>query len=200
MTSYPAALEKAIASLKKIPGVGPKSAERMAFFLLSSPESYTRELSEHIRGLKDSLKKCSQCFALTDEAGLCAICASTGRKKELLCVVETFKDLLSIEGMGEYRGFYHVLEGYLSPLDGMTPDKLTIQQLEQRVAAGGIQEVIMATNPNMEGDATAFYIARILKKYPVKVTRLAKGLPVGSDLEFADSLSLANSLKNREEL
>jgi len=200
MMVYPLAFEKTLASLKKLPGIGPKSAERMAFFLLSASQEYNTELAENIKNLKVALKKCPQCFALIDEEALCTLCASESRQKDLLCVVETFKDLLSIESMGEFFGYYHVLEGHLSPLDGITPEKLTISALEKRVAQGEFKEVIMATNPNIEGDATAFYIAKILKKHFVKVTRLAKGLPVGSDLELIDALSLANSLKNREEL
>lgn len=200
MAGYPKPLEKLIFSLKKIPGIGPKSAERMAFFFLSSPDTLVNELADNLKAIKLTLSKCPRCFSLTDHEGMCDICADHMRTSDTLCVLETYRDLLTIESMGEFRGRYHILEGHLSPLDGITPDKLRINELIARIESEKFKEVIMATNPNVEGDATAYYIAQRLKKYPVRVTRLAKGLPVGSDLEFADSLSLSNSLKNREEL
>ena len=200
MAGYPLPLEKLISSLKKIPGIGPKSAERMAFYLLSSQDAYILELAENLKSVKLNLNKCPRCFSLTDSKELCSICKDHMRDTKTICVLESYKDLITLENMGEYRGLYHILEGHLSPLDGITPDKLRITELIDRVKKEEIKEVIMATNPNIEGDATAYYLAQVLKKSPVKVTRLAKGLPVGSDLEFADSLSLSNSLKNREEL
>jgi recombination protein RecR len=200
MTVYPLTLEKLIASLKKIPGVGPRSAERMAFFFLNSAQGYVEELSENLKSVKKNLRKCSRCFAFTDQEGLCRICSNEDRDQGLICVVETFKDLLALEEMGGYGGLYHVLEGHLSPLDGVHPQDLRIEELVKRAEKEGVREIILATNLNVEGDATAFYISRILKKQGVRITRLAKGLPVGSDLEYADSLSLSNSFKNREEI
>lgn len=199
MASLPTVLERLIAHLKKIPGIGLKSAERMAFYLLNSDEKYIAGLSESLLGIKQ-LKKCGRCFALSDHEGVCEICASAFRDQSLLCVVETYRDLLVIEQAGEFKGLYHILEGHLSPLDGITPGHLKIKELVKRVAEGKIREIIVATNPNIEGDATAFYLSRLLKEYPVKITRLAKGLAVGSDLEYADALSLSNSFRNREQL
>lgn len=200
MTAYPLVLEKLISSLKKIPGVGPRSAERIAFFFLYSEDVYVNELSDNLAGIKKAIKRCPKCFSFTDNDQDCALCESEFRDKSSICVVESFKDLITLESMGEYKGLYHVLEGHLSPLDGMTPDKLRIKELLKRIEEEDIKEIIMATNPNVEGDATAFYIARLLKEKDLKVTRLAKGLPVGSDLEFADNQSLSNSFKNREEI
>lgn len=200
MIHYPNILEKVIFNLKKIPGIGPKSAERIAFFLIASPDSYISELTENIQGLKKSLNKCERCFSLTDQDNICSICKDETRDHSIICVLETYRDLLTIESMGEYKGYYHILEGHLSPLDGITPDKLRIKELIERIKSGDVKEVIMATNPNVEGDATAFYVSKILKPFPLRVTRLAKGIPVGSDLEFADLLSLSNSLKHREEI
>lgn len=200
MTAYPLTLEKLIRSLKQIPGIGARAAERMAFFFLNSPDSYTQELSVNLKALKKNLHKCSRCFAFTDTDGLCSLCTGTFREPSTVCVVETFRDILTLESMGEYKGLYHVLEGHLSPLDGVHPENLRIQELLERIEKEPIKEIIMATNPNVEGDGTAFYIARLLKEKGIKVTRLAKGLPVGSDLEYADNLSLSNSFKNREEI
>ncbi|HCL56955.1 MAG TPA: recombination protein RecR [Spirochaetia bacterium] len=198
MMVYPQALEKLIKNLKKIPGIGPKSAERIAFFFLSSNQEYIQELSENLSDLKDHLKKCPQCFSLTSQEGLCSVCSSEERDRSLICVVESYRDLIVIENTGDYKGLYHILEGRLSPLDGMMPDKIKIMELIERVKKEKPKEIIMATNPNVEGDSTAFYISKLLKDFPVKITRLAKGLPVGSDLEFADMMSLMNSFKNRE--
>ncbi len=200
MIRYPNAIKKVVSGLKKIPGIGPKSAERIAFFLLASSDKYTHDLSESIGDLKKSIKKCNTCFSIIDENEKCEICDNQFRDHTTICVLETFRDMLIVENTGEFKGLYHVLEGHLSPLDGITPEQLRISELITRIKQDNIKELIIATSPNIEGDATAFYIAKQLKDFNIKVSRIAKGLPVGSDLEFADSLSLSNSLKNREEI
>jgi len=186
-----------IAELGKLPGIGPKSAERLAHFLLAAPRADVMGLADALRAVKDQIHPCKECCNPT-EAGLCAICADERRDASQICVVEQPRDVQSIERSGTFRGRYHVLHGRLSPLDGIGPDRLTIDRLLGRIRAGGVQEVIMATNPTTEGDGTALYLSSLLAPLGMRVTRLARGLPTGSVLEFANSQMLADALKGRQ--
>jgi recombination protein RecR len=182
--------------LGKLPGIGPKSAERLTHHLLVAPRNEVLALSDALRAIKEQIRPCSRCCNLT-ELEVCSICADGGRDASLICVVETPRDLSSLERSKSYRGTYHVLHGRLSPLDGVGPEHLTIDRLLARVRAGGVSEVIMATNPTTEGDGTALYLSTLLAPLGVKVTRLARGLPTGSVLEFANNQMLADALEGR---
>ncbi|HOJ49847.1 MAG TPA: recombination mediator RecR [Spirochaetota bacterium] len=201
--THPPVLEKIINNFRKLPGIGPKSAEKIALFLIDSNPKFIKEFYESIKDIIGNIKKCKICFSITT-TDTCNICSSNLRNKNTICVVETYKDLIMIENIGEYDGLYHILEGRLSPIKNINPENLRIKELMERIKnpENNIKEVIIATSPNMEGDATGFYIAQEIKKnnINVKITRLAKGLPSGADLEFADRLTLINSLKNREEM
>ncbi|MCS7001957.1 MAG: recombination mediator RecR [Dehalococcoidia bacterium] len=183
----------------KLPGIGPKSAQRLAYFLLRMPEAQARALADAIIDVKEKIILCSVCANIT-ETDPCAICRADDRDGRLICVVEEPLDVLAIEKTRAYRGRYHVLHGAISPLDGVGPDDLKIAELLHRVRAGGVEEVIVATNPNQIGDATAHYLWRQLAPLGVRVTRLASGLPMGGDLEYADEVTLGRSLKNRHPL
>ncbi len=185
--------------LSRLPGIGRKSASRIAFHLLKADESYARALAERILTLRGSVRFCSVCgsYAETDP---CPVCSSPGRDRSLLCVVEQPQDVLILEASREYRGLYHVLGGLLSPLDGVGPESLRIDRLAERVRGGEIREVVLATNPTVEGDTTALYIRKVLENSGVSVTRLATGIPVGGDLEYADKLTLARSFRGRVKL
>jgi recombination protein RecR len=182
-----------------LPGIGPKTAQRLTFHLLKQPEGAVRELADALVELKARVVHCSRCFNVTDEDP-CRICADPARDVGLLCVVEEPNDLLAMERTGEYHGRYHVLLGALSPLDGIGPDELKVRELLQRLSAAGVREVILATNPNVEGDATAIYLAKLLRPLGLRVTRIARGLPVGGDLEYADEVTLARALEGRKEM
>jgi recombination protein RecR len=182
--------------LGKLPGIGPKSAERLAHHLLSAPRTQVLALADALRALKEQVRQCSQCCNPT-EHDLCSICGDPRRDASLICVVETPRDLTSLERSGQFRGLYHVLHGRLAPLDGVGPEHLTVDRLLARVRAGGVQEVIMATNPTTEGDGTALYLSSLLGPLGVRVTRLARGLPTGSNLEFANTQMLADALEGR---
>jgi recombination protein RecR len=182
--------------LGKLPGVGPKTAERLTHHLLTAKRSEVTALADALRAIKDKIHPCRQCCHLT-EGDLCELCADPRRDASLICVVEQPRDLAALERSGGYRGLYHVLHGRLAPLDGVGPEQLTIDKLLQRVRAGGVQEVIMATNPTLEGDGTALYLSSHLAGLGVRVTRLARGLPSGSGLEFANSQMLADALEGR---
>jgi recombination protein RecR len=184
--------------LAKLPGVGEKTAQRLAFHILESPPQYARELAEALSSLEREVRLCSTCCNLTANDP-CAICADPQRDARLLCVVESVPDLLAVERTREFRGRYHVLHGALSPLDGVGPDQLKLKELLARLHAD-VQEVIVATNPTVEGEATALYLARLLKPLGVKVTRIAMGVPVGSDLEYADEITMHKALENRREV
>jgi recombination protein RecR len=188
-----------VASLRRLPGIGEKSATRLAFFLLSAPEALTSELADAIRQVKQDIVLCEQCFDLT-EVSPCAICRNEKRDSGLLCVVEEPADRAAIERSGAFSGRYHVLGGALSPIDGVGPDDLRIAELEGRVRSGDVREVVLATNPNAEGDATAHYIAGQLRPTGVHVTRIAYGMPMGGDLEYADQITVGHSLQNRCEM
>lgn len=199
MATTPAALSALIEQLVRLPGVGPKTAQRLAFHLLKVPREDAVALAEAVVGLKDRTRLCRQCFNLGEEE-LCGICQDPRRDPRLLCVVEEVNDLLAIEKTREFRGLYHVLGGTLSPLEGRGPDQIRGKELTARLQAGGAQEVILATNPNVEGEATAFYLLRLLKPFSVKVSRIARGLPMGGDLEYADEVTLARALEGRREM
>jgi recombination protein RecR len=182
--------------LGKLPGIGPKSSERITHFLLASETRDVLALSDALRDIVQKVHPCRQCYNLT-ESELCELCSDSRRDASVICVVEQARDLASLERAGAYRGLYHVLQGRLAPLDGVGPEKLTIDALLHRVQQGGIKEVIMATNPTLEGDGTALYVSNLLAGSGVKITRLARGLPSGSVLEFANAQMLADALEGR---
>ena len=188
-----------IEALQRLPGVGPKTAQRMTFFLLKRPADEVRELSESLLAVKERIVSCSTCFNITDQDP-CRICADPARDPKLLCVVEEPNDLLAMERTGEYRGHYHVLMGALSPLEGIGPDDLKVRELLLRLEADSATEVILATNPNVEGEATAIYLGKLLRPLVMRVTRIARGLPVGGDLEYADEVTLGRAFEGRREL
>ncbi len=188
-----------IEELMRLPGVGEKTAQRLAFHLLKVPKQEAEALALSILAVKQKIHRCSQCFGITEEEP-CLICTDPKRDRMLLSVVEEAADIFAFEKLREYRGLYHVLGGALSPLEGVGPEDLTILQLLTRLRTGEIQEVIIATNPNLEGEATAMYLSKVLKPLSVKVTRLAHGLPIGSALEYADEVTLLKSLEGRREL
>ncbi|WP_165243718.1 recombination mediator RecR [Paludisphaera soli] len=199
MAGYGAALDRLTTTLGRLPGIGAKSAERLAHHLLKCPVDEALELAEAIRSAKEQVRHCGRCFHLTEvEEPLCSICRDERRDSSLVCVVEQSRDLLAIEKSGSYPGVYHVLLGRLAPLQGMGPDQLTIAALEARVRERTVRELIMATNPNLEGDGTALYIAQRLQEEPVRITRLARGLASGSTLEFASRDMLADALTGRQ--
>ncbi|GMV32545.1 MAG: recombination protein RecR [Chloroflexi bacterium] len=197
----PESIQSLVTALERLPGIGPKSASRLAFYLLRAPEDVAQDLSVALANLKANTAFCSECFNITD-AGRerCEICESQKRDSSLICVVEEALDVLALERTGGFQGKYHVLQGVLSPIEGVGPDDLKIRQLVERVARGGVGEVIIATNPSMEGDATALYLRQQLEPMGVKVTRLARGLPVGGDLEYADQNTLLRALSGRHEM
>ena len=199
MAYYPDSVARLIEALQRLPGIGPKTAQRLTFFLLKRPVEEVRELSESLLAVKDQIVYCRLCFNVTDEDP-CRICADPSRDSRLLCVVEEPNDLLAMERTGEYRGRYHVLLGALSPLDGIGPDDLKVKELLVRLEVGDTTEVILATNPNVEGEATALYLAKLLRPLGLRVTRIARGLPVGGDLEYADQVTLSKALEGRREI
>jgi len=195
---YPAPVARLIEELRKLPGIGPKSAQRIAFYLVrGSPEDAAR-LAAAVGELRSGIRSCSLCNAITDQE-ICATCSDPTRSDRIICVVEEPHDLVSVEKTRDFKGRYHVLHGALSPLQGVGPDELKIQGLLDRVRGGGVEEVILATSPTVEGEATAVYLARILKPLGVKVTRIAMGVPVGSDLEWADEVTMAKAIEGRRE-
>ncbi|MDZ4819344.1 MAG: recombination mediator RecR [Planctomycetota bacterium] len=197
MAQLTESVTKLIDELAKLPGIGRKSAERLAYYVLRVHKNEALQLADAIRNVKENVRYCSVCFNLA-ETELCVICSDTRRDPTLLCVVEQPRDLMALEQAGSYRGLYHVLLGRLAPLEGIGPDQLTIQALVERVSAGVIKEVIMGTNPTLEGDGTALYISNQLAEYPVEITRLARGITTGSVLEFANKEILADALSGRQ--
>ena len=197
----PEPVQRLIDALSRLPGIGPKTASRLAFFLLRSSDDLSLELSQSLQDLKASITYCQRCFNITTSGRLeCEICASPERDSRVLCVVEEPLDVLALERTSGFQGQYHVLGGVLSPIQGVGPDDLKIRELIGRVRAGGIEEIILATNPSIEGDATAMYLRQQLGPLGVRVTRLARGLPVGGDLEYADPNTLLRALAGRQEL
>ena len=189
-------LARLIDELGKLPGIGPKTAQRLAYFILRSPSDEARALADAIRAVKEQLRYCSICFNIAEDDP-CAVCAADDRDGSIVCVVEEPLDVLAVERTGGYRGRYHVLHGAISPVNGVRPDDLKIAALAERVRKGGITEVILATNPNLEGEATAMYIAQVLHGSGAQVTRLARGLPVGGDLEYTDEVTLSRAIEGR---
>ena len=199
MQYFPAPLEQLVEQFARLPGIGSKSAQRLAFYVLGLSEAEAQAFADAIVNAKRSVTCCPVCQNLT-AGGLCPICASEKRDSGLICVVADPRDVIAMERTREYRGRYHVLHGVISPMNHVGPDDLQIKSLVERVAAGDIREVIMATNPDTEGEATAMYLARLLKPFNVRVTRLAYGIPVGGHLEFADDATLLRALEGRRDL
>ncbi len=200
MQYFPPALEDLVEHFAKLPGVGIKSAQRLAFHVLSLPEEETTAFAQAITGAKARIHCCPVCQNLTEGDGPCPICASAKRDPTVICVVAGPKDVMAMERSREYNGLYHVLHGVLSPMDHVGPDDLHIRSLMERVAAGGVEEVIMATDPDTEGETTAMYLSRLLRPFQVKVTRLAYGIAVGSRLEYTDDATLVRALEGRREI
>jgi recombination protein RecR len=199
MAYYPEPVARLIEALQKLPGIGPKTAQRLTFFLLKRPAGEVIELAESLSQLKSRIAHCSICFNVTEEDP-CRICGDPGRDPGALCVVEEPNDLLAIERTGEFRGRYHVLLGALSPLDGIGPEDLKVRELLTRLERGPTAEIILATNPSVEGEATAIYLAKLLRPMGMRITRIARGLPVGGDLEYADEVTLSKALEGRKEM
>ncbi|MBQ6900030.1 MAG: recombination protein RecR [Firmicutes bacterium] len=199
MRQYPKPLAKLINELSKLPGIGSKSAQRLAFHILSLEDREAEQLAEAILSAKREMKYCSVCGNLTDEDP-CAICSDPSRREDVICVVESPRDVMAMERIKEFNGLYHVLHGVISPMEGIGPEDINLKALIQRLQANDVKELIIATNPNIEGEATAMYIARLIKPAGIKVTRIAHGIPVGGDLEYADEVTLLKSLEGRREL
>ena len=199
MEYFPAPLEKLVEQFASLPGIGGKSAQRLAFYVLSLSEEEAREFADAILDAKRNVTTCPVCKNLT-AGGLCPICAAPKRDAGTICVVADPRDVVAMERAREYNGRYHVLHGVISPMNHVGPDELHIKSLVERVSAGDVEEVIMATNPDTEGEATAMYLSRLLKPFAVKVTRLAYGIPVGSHLEYADDATLMRALEGRQEM
>ncbi len=199
MAAYARPVERLINELSKLPSIGPKSAQRIAFHVVRGRPDDARALAEALREVKERIKPCRRCFNLT-EAEECGICTDSRRDQSVICVVEDPYDIGPIERTGEYKGLYHVLGGSLSPLDGIEPEDLRIAELVERVEKEGTKEIVVATNPNTTGEATALFIAQELKEKPVRVTALASGLPVGGDLEYADEVTLGRAFAGRREI
>jgi recombination protein RecR len=199
MQHYAKPLARLVAELEKLPGIGPKSAQRMAFYLLRVPKEEALHLAEAIRDVKDKIRFCEACFNFTDQ-DLCDICRDPKRDSSQLCVVAEPRDLIAMEKTNEFHGLYHVLQGVISPQEGILPDMLRIKELFPRIAKHDVKEVIIATNPTVEGEATAFYLAKMLKALGIRVTRIAHGLPAGGDLDYADQATLVSALTWRREM
>lgn len=198
-STLPEPLSRLVEELQKLPGIGPKGAQRLAFHILRHPREEAERLCAAVRDVKAQITYCSVCNAITD-ADPCAFCTSTTRDRRVICVVEEPQNVAAVEKTREFRGVYHVLLGALSPLHGVGPGDLKIAGLLSRVGGGGVEEVILATNPTVEGEATALYLARLLKPLGVRVTRIAMGIPAGSDLEYADEVTMGRAIENRRDL
>ena len=196
---YAGPVQALIDELGRMPGVGPKSAQRIAFYLLKLPKEDARRLAHAINEVKERISFCTRCFNIA-EGELCGLCLDERRDPTLVCVVEEPRDIVAVEKTQEFRGRYHVLQGAINPIEGVGPEQLRVKELLARLDAEGIVEVILCTNPNIEGEATAMYLARLLKPLGLKVTRIASGLPVGGDLEYADELTLGRALEGRREV
>ena len=199
MKQYPKPLAKLINELSKLPGIGNKSAQRLAFHILALEDREAQQLAEAITYAKREMKYCSVCGNLTDEDP-CAICSDPSRRRDVICVVENPRDVMAMERIKEFNGLYHVLHGVISPMEGIGPEDINLKSLIQRLQVNDVKELIIAPNPNIEGEATAMYIARLIKPAGIKVTRIAHGIPVGGDLEYADEVTLLKSLEGRREL
>lgn len=199
MSYYAEPIARLLEELERLPGIGPKSAQRLAFHILKGDDASARRLADALIEVKRQIHFCSRCFNFAS-ADLCEYCADGGRDATLICVVEEPRDVVAIERTGELRGTYHVLQGAISPIDGIGPEQLKVRELIDRLADGIVTEVVIATNPNVEGETTALYLARLIKPLGIKVTRIASGLPVGGDLEFADEVTLGRALEARREM
>jgi len=199
MAYFPEPVARLVEALQRLPGVGPKTAQRLTFFLLKRPADEVNELATALTELKTRIIHCTRCWNVTEEDP-CRICRDPARDARSLCVVEEPNDLLALERTGEFKGRYHVLLGALSPLDGVGPDDIKVRELLARLEAESVDEVILATNPSVEGEATAIYLAKLLKPLGLRITRIARGLPVGGDLEYADEVTLSKALEGRKEM
>ena len=199
MSVYTPAVQNLIDELGKLPGVGPKSAQRIAFHLVKLSEQDALRLAHAISEAKEKVRFCETCFNMSDDQ-FCEICVDQRRDHSLICVVEEPRDIVAVEKTHEYRGYYHVLQGAINPIDGIGPDQLRIRELLQRLQEGDVEEVILCTNPNIEGEATAMYLAKLIEPLGIPVTRIASGLPVGGDLEYADELTLGRAIEGRREI
>ncbi|MCH7745685.1 MAG: recombination protein RecR [Chloroflexi bacterium] len=196
--SAAAPVARLVEEFHKLPGIGPKTAQRLTYYLIRMPEEESRALAEAILAVKERIVLCSRCYNIT-ESNPCAICDNANREQTSICVVEEALDVLALERTHSYKGLYHVLHGVISPMNGIGPDDLKIQPLLDRLRSGEVQEVILATNPNLEGEATSMYIQRLISPLGIKITRPARGLPVGGDLEYADEVTLARAIEGRQE-
>ncbi len=196
MNIIPKNVEKLIEEFSQLPGIGPKTAERLTFYLLRSADSQIDELGRAVTQLKKNIRTCSICSNIT-ETDPCLICSNTSRDNSLICVVEEPLDIVAIEKTGKYKGFYHVLGGVISPIEGIGPDELYVKELIERLKNKEVKEVILATNPSIEGEATALYLQKLIRPKEVRITRIARGLPVGGDLEYADEITLVRALEGR---
>jgi len=199
MALYIKSVENLINEFRKLPGIGPKSAKRIVFFLLKLSHSDIVKFSRNLIEMKEKVKFCSQCYSLTEE-DICHICRDQSRDRKKICIVEEVSDVIIIEKTGEYKGLYHILGGLLSPIENVGPDEIRLPKLLERVKANNIEEVIIALNPTVEGESTAVYLKKILTPFGVKVTKLASGLPVGGDLEYADEITIGRAISDRREL
>jgi len=199
MSDYAEPIEKLIDEFRKLPGIGPKSAQRLAYSVLRRPKEDADRLCRAVMEVKEKIRYCSRCNNFSDRDP-CNYCSNPARSNEIICIVEEPHDILAIEKTREYRGRYHVLHGVLSPINGIGPENLKLNNLLERLKEGSVREVILATNPNVEGEATAIYLAKLLKPIGIKISRIALGVPVGSDLEFADEVTMSKALEHRHEL
>ena len=199
MGYYSPSIEKLIEAFEKLPSIGSKTAARLAFHILNASETETDEFINAITNAKKNLKYCSQCYNITD-TDPCPICSNTGRDKSTICVVEDVRDVVAMERTHEYKGVYHVLHGVVSPMNGIGPDDIKIKELLARLMDGNVKEIVLATNPRVEGEATAMYLSKLIKPLGIKVTRIAHGIPVGGDLEYTDEVTLSKALEGRREL
>lgn len=197
--AFSASIEKLIEEFEKLPSIGHKTAVRLAFYILNSPEEVGTEFANTIVNARKNLKYCSICNNITD-VDPCPICANAKRNKEIICVVEDVRDIVPIERTHEYNGVYHVLHGVISPVSGIGPNDIKIKELITRIGTDDVKELILATNPNVEGEATAMYISKLVKPFNVKTTRIAHGIPIGGDLEYTDEVTLAKAMENRREI
>jgi recombination protein RecR len=195
----PEPVTRLIEAFSQLPGIGPKTASRLTFYLLRRPAEQSETLAAALRDLKERIVYCQTCYNITEQSP-CAVCQDEARDRSMVCVVEEPLDVLAIERTGEYKGLYHVLHGAISPVEGIGPDELRIDELMRRLDDEPVREVLIATNPNLEGEATAMYLARLLQARGIRVTRLARGLPVGGDLEYADAVTLSRALEGRQEM
>lgn len=197
--NFSASIEKLIEEFEKLPSIGHKTAVRLAFYMLNQPVEVCEEFAKTIVDTRKNLKYCSICNNITD-SDPCPICASPKRNKDVICVVEDVRDIVQIEKTHEYNGVYHVLNGVISPMNGVGPNDIKLKELMTRIGTGEVNELILATNPNVEGEATAMYISKLVKPFDIKTTRIAHGIPIGGDLEYVDEVTLAKALENRIEL